>query len=132
MQENRINIPQGIIPLSIKLNLTEDFVNICQLMNISFDEALQTYADHIKVYNQLFNEHKGVDAQAMHIFKKFQKSCISKQGLKVAVYSQLHVNPIKEILKLGRAKKGSECAEYESIIKQWYHTIMKAKDGDSN
>ncbi|RLJ77377.1 hypothetical protein BCL90_2463 [Pedobacter alluvionis] len=97
-------------------------------MNISFSQALQTYVDHIKVYNQLFNEKNGINVEATAIFKKFQKSCIRKHGMKTAIYPKLHVAPIREIIKLGMAKKGSDSTEYENIIKRWYQSIKKGKD----
>ena len=131
MQENRIKTPLDGTHTSFKLNLPEDFISVCQLMNISFSQALQTYADHIKVYNQLVNEKKGINFEASAIFKKFQESCVRKHGIKIAIYPDLHVAPIREIVKLGMAKKGSESTEYENIIKRWYQSIMKGKDGNS-
>jgi len=128
MIENRIKTPLDGTYTSFKLNLPDDFISVCQFMNISFSQALQTYVDHIKVYNQLFNEKKGINVEATSIFKKFQKSCIRKHGMKTAIYPKLHVDPIREIIKLGMAKKGSDSTEYENIIKRWYQTIMKGKD----
>ncbi len=130
MKVNRIKVPEDRTRMSFNINLTQDFMCVCQLMNIPFEEALQTYVDHIKVYNHFVNEHRGTNYEATAIFERYAESHREKFGLQTAKYKNVHINPIKQIVKLGQAEIGSESHEYTKIIEDWYGAVIIDKNAN--
>lgn len=111
----------------VSLNLPEDFICTCEIMNITYKQAIVTYLEHIKIYNHFFNEDDGANSEATAVFKKFELSQLKNQGVKVTKHHKLHLAPLKEILRLGMDEKGSESQEYIDVIEKWYEKISKAK-----
>ncbi|SDF96056.1 hypothetical protein SAMN05421827_102254 [Pedobacter terrae] len=125
MAKSQIKIPRAEHELTISINLPEDFIIMCEFLNITPKQALITYLRHVKFYNYIINEKEGVNSEATAIFKKFKETQLKTEGLKVAKHHKLHLAPIKKIISLGMAGEGSNSQKYAEIIEKWHTNIFK-------
>ncbi|RAJ31734.1 hypothetical protein [Pedobacter cryoconitis] len=123
MQEQGNKKPEDKNEVTVILDLPDDFLCLCEYSNITPKHALETYIINIKVYNYLINEGCGVNFLATSIFKKYKDAHFKSKGTRVAMFHELHIAPIKQILKLGMADVGSNSPQYADIINKWYQII---------
>ena len=125
MKKSPIKIPLPEREVTVTLDLSDDFIIMCEFLNITHKEALDTYLRHIKVYNYLIQEEEGANAKGTAIFKKFKDIQFKNEGLKVAKHPKHHLGPIKKIISLGMAEEGSASLKYVEIIEEWHNDIFK-------
>ncbi|TCC95021.1 hypothetical protein [Pedobacter hiemivivus] len=121
-KEKRIPVGNTI---TVDLELPEDFITACRFCNICYQQAIETYLNHITFYNFFFQEGEEPNAQATKLFKRNNKDQFTADNIKVAKHSTLHKTPIKEILNIGLQSKGSSSVQYRTIIKKWHKSIPK-------
>lgn len=125
MAKSQIKIPRAENELTITINLPEDFIIMCEFLNVTHKQALVTYLRHIKFYNYIISENEGANSEATAIFKKFKETQLKSEGIKVAKHHKLHLAPIKKIISLGMTGEGSSSQQYAETIEKWHTNIFK-------